>query len=160
MKKFVEQEAPIPWEDTHRSVEWTKKWNDTDFIPSSNILTEHIAKADELLTNSDFMTQLKVTALSTKNLQCLHSATQEKVDKLLEKAEKLDMETKLDKKRFIRPISEKVEAIEKVQEKQQAQITEVLQNQASQKAQLDEIQSSVELFLSLLLPNDAKKGRR
>ena len=32
------------------------------------------------------------------------------------------MEAKLDKKRFIRPISEKVEAIEKTQEKQQAQI--------------------------------------
>ncbi|KAL8115843.1 hypothetical protein AgCh_022368 [Apium graveolens] len=134
IEKFVEQAAPIPWEDTHRGVEWTKKWNDTDFIPSSKVLTDHIGKADELLTNADFKTQLKVTALSTKNLQGLHYATQDKVKKLLEKAEKLDMETKLDKKRFIRPISEK--------------------------AQLDEIQSSVELLLSLLLSDDAKKGEK
>ncbi|KAL8103053.1 hypothetical protein AgCh_027549 [Apium graveolens] len=111
VKKFVEQEAPIPWEDTHRGVEWTKKWNDTDFNLSSNILIEHIAKADELLTNADLKTQLKITALSTKHLQ----------------------------------------------EKQHAQIAEVLANQVSQKAQLDEIQSSVELLLSLLLPDDAKK---
>ena len=82
VKKFVEKEAPIPWEDTHRGVEWTKKWNDTDFIPSSNILTEHIAKADELLTNADLKTQLKITALSTKHLQGLHSSTHEKVDTL------------------------------------------------------------------------------
>ncbi|KAL8149247.1 hypothetical protein AgCh_006306 [Apium graveolens] len=81
VKKFVEKEEPIPWEDTHRGVEWTKKWNDTNFIPSSNILTEHISKADELLTNAD-------------------------------------------------------------------------------KAQLEEIQSSVELLLSLLLPDDAKKGEK
>ena len=92
--------------------------------------------------------QLKVTALSTKNLQGLHSATHEKVDKLLEKAENLDMETKLDKKRFIRPISEKVEAIEKIQEQQQSQITEVLQNQASQK--LNWMKSNLQLnFFSL-----------
>ncbi|KAL8099904.1 hypothetical protein AgCh_032238 [Apium graveolens] len=97
VKKFAEKEAPIPWDDTHR---------------------EHIAKADEFLTNVDFKTQLKITALSTKHLQ----------------------------------------AIEKTQEEQQAQIAEVLANQASEKAQLDEIQSSVELLLSLLLPDDAKKG--
>ncbi|KAL8155146.1 hypothetical protein AgCh_000511 [Apium graveolens] len=41
VKKFIEQEAPIPWEDTHRGVEWTKKWNDTDFIPSYSWL-DHI----------------------------------------------------------------------------------------------------------------------
>ena len=70
------------------------------------------------------------------------------------------METKLDKKRFIRPISEKVEAIEKAQEKQQAQISEVLANQASQQAQLNDIQSSAELLLSLLLSDDAKKGEK
>ncbi|KAL8120247.1 hypothetical protein AgCh_017410 [Apium graveolens] len=120
VKKFVEKEAPIPWEDTHRGVEWAKKWNESDFIPCSKLLTEHIAKADELLTNADFKTQLKITALSTKHLQ----------------------------------------AIEKTQEKQHAQIDEVLANQASQKAQLDEIQSSVKLLLSLLLPDDAKKGEK
>ena len=70
------------------------------------------------------------------------------------------MQIKLDKTRIIRPTLENVEAIEKIQEKQQAQIAEVLQNQASQKAQLDEIQFSVELLLSLLLPDDAKKGEK
>ncbi|KAL8104821.1 hypothetical protein AgCh_028845 [Apium graveolens] len=114
VKKFIEQDASIPWEDTHRG--------------------EHASKADELLSNSDFKTQLKITSLSTKHLQGLHSQTQEKVDKLLEKADKLEMETKLDKKKFIRPISEK--------------------------AQLNEIQTSVELLLSLLLSDDAKKGEK
>ncbi|KAL8101032.1 hypothetical protein AgCh_033059 [Apium graveolens] len=160
VKKFVEKEALIPWEDTHRGVEWTKKWNQSDFIPCSKILTEHIVKADELLTNADFKTQLKITALSTKHLQVLHTSTHEKVDTLREQADKLDQVLKLDKHRYIRPISEKVTAIEKTQEKQQAQIAEVLVNQASQKAQLDEIQSSVELLLSLLLPDDAKKGEK
>ncbi|KAL8120281.1 hypothetical protein AgCh_017442 [Apium graveolens] len=106
VKKFVEKEAHIPWEDTHRGVEWTKKWNESDFIPCSKILTEHIAKADEFLTNANFKTQLKITALSTKHLQGLHTSTHEK------------------------------------------------------KAQLDEIQSSVELLLSLLLLDDAKKGEK
>ena len=134
MKKFVEKVAPIPWEDTHRGVEWTKKWNESNFIPCSKILTEHIAEADELLTNVDFKTQLKITALSTKHLQSLHTATHEKVDTLREQANKLDQVLKPDKNRYIRPISEKVVAIEKNQEKQQAQIAEVLANQASQKA--------------------------
>ncbi|KAL8089399.1 hypothetical protein AgCh_039010 [Apium graveolens] len=171
--KFVEEDVLVPWEETFRGVEWTKKWNESDFIPSSHVLSEHISKADELLTNSDFKQQLKVTALSTKNLQGLHSKTHEKVDKLQESADKLDLMLKLDKNRFIRPIQEKVEAIEQVQEKQQAQLDEVLQNQASQQNQLNEIQStqayqqnqlneiqsSVELLLSLLLSDDAKKGR-
>ncbi|KAL8099464.1 hypothetical protein AgCh_031918 [Apium graveolens] len=126
----------------------------------------YIAKADELLTNADLKTQLKITALSTKHLQGLHSSTQEKVDILKEKADKLDLQIKLDKNRYIRPTLEKIEAIEKIQEKQHAQIDEVLANQASQKAQLDEIQSSVELLLSLslslslLLSDDAKKGEK
>ncbi|KAL8126722.1 hypothetical protein AgCh_013845 [Apium graveolens] len=124
VKKFVKKKAPIPWEDTHKGVEWTKKWNESDFIP------------------------------------CLHTSTHEKVDTLREKADKLDLQLKLDKNRYIRPISEKVEAIEKTQEKQQAQIAEVPANQAFQKAQLDEIQSSVELLLSLLLFDDAKKGEK
>ncbi|KAL8105349.1 hypothetical protein AgCh_029225 [Apium graveolens] len=124
VKKFFEQDAPIPWEDTHRGVEWNKKWNDTDFIPSSNVLTEHIAKPDELLTNTDFKTQLKITALSTKHLQGLHSSTHEKVDTLKEKYDKLDLKIKLDKNRYIRPTLEKFEAIEKIQEKQQTQIDE------------------------------------
>ena len=81
-----------------------------------------------MLTSSDFKQQLKVTAPSTKNLQGIHSKTHEKVDKLQESADKLDLMLKLDKNRFIRPIHEKVEAIEKVQEKQQAQLDEVLQN--------------------------------
>ncbi|KAL8125273.1 hypothetical protein AgCh_012817 [Apium graveolens] len=124
VKKFVEKETPIPWEDIHRGVEWTKKWNESDFIP------------------------------------CLHTSTHEKVDTLREQADKLNLQIKLDKNRYIRPISEKVAAIEKTQEKQHAQIAEVLANQASQKAQLDEIQSSVELLLSLLLPDDGKKGEK
>ncbi|KAL8148288.1 hypothetical protein AgCh_005602 [Apium graveolens] len=75
-----------------------------------------------------------------------------------EQADKFNLQNKLDKNRYIRPISEKVATIEKTHEKQQAQIAEVLANQASQKAQLDEFQSLVELLLSLLLPDDAKKG--
>ncbi|KAL8156461.1 hypothetical protein AgCh_001526 [Apium graveolens] len=160
VKKFVEHDAPVPWDETHRGVEWTKKWNDSDFIPSFKVLTEHIAKADELMMNSDIKTQLKITALSTKNLQGLHSQTQVKADTLQESFNKLDMQIKLDKTRIIRPTLEKVEAIEKVQEKQHAQISEVLANQASQQAQLNEIQSSVKLLLSLLLSDDAKKGEK
>ncbi|KAL8126417.1 hypothetical protein AgCh_013636 [Apium graveolens] len=106
VKKFVEHDAPVPWEETHRGVEWTKNWNESDFIPSTKILTVHVPKADELLSNSDFKTQLKVTAMSTRSLHGLHSITHDK------------------------------------------------------KAQLDEIQSSVELLLSLLLPDDAKKGKK
>ncbi|KAL8116094.1 hypothetical protein AgCh_022547 [Apium graveolens] len=99
VKKFVKKEAPIPWEDTHRGVEWTKKWNKSDFIPCSKVLTEHIVKADKLLTNADFKTQLKITALSTKHLQGLHTSTHENVDTLREKDDKLDLQIKLDKNR-------------------------------------------------------------
>ncbi|KAL8125875.1 hypothetical protein AgCh_013251 [Apium graveolens] len=67
---------------------------------------------------------------------------------------------KLDKKRFIRPIQEKLEASELVQSQQQAQLDEVLQNQDAQQTQLNEIQSLVELLLSLLVTDDAKKGEK
>ena len=53
-----------------------------------------------------------------------------------------------------------MDAIELVQDKQHAQLDEVLQNQAAQQTQLNEIQSSVELLLSLLLTDDAKKGEK
>ena len=52
--KFVEEDAPVPWEETFRGVEWTRKWNEPDFIPISTVLSEHVSKADELLINSDF----------------------------------------------------------------------------------------------------------
>ena len=158
VKKFVKHDAPVPWEETHMGFEGTKKWNESDFIPSTKILTEHVSKAD--LSNSDFKTQLKITALTTKSLQGLHSETQAKVDKLQESANKLDIQIKLDKTRIIKPTLEKVEAIEKTQEKQHAQISEVLANQASQQAQLNDIQSLVELLLSLLLSDDAKKEEK
>ncbi|KAL8106700.1 hypothetical protein AgCh_023449 [Apium graveolens] len=124
LKKFVEEDAHVPWEETHRRVEWTKKWNESVFIPSSKVQSDHIAKVDELLTNSDFKAQLKVTALNTKSLLGQHSITHAKVDKLQKNADKLDLMLKLDMNRFIRPIHENVEAIEKVQEKQQAQLAE------------------------------------
>ena len=70
------------------------------------------------------------------------------------------MNVKLEKNRFFKPAFDHIGYIEKAQEKQQAQIAEVLKNQASQQVQLNEIQSSVELLLSLLLPDDAKKGEK
>ncbi|KAL8102783.1 hypothetical protein AgCh_027344 [Apium graveolens] len=100
VKKFVRGEAPVPWSETPRGQEWTKEWNSVTFVPSEKILAEHVAKADEMLINDDFKTQLRVTALSTRHLQ------------------------------------------------------------ASQQSQLDEIQASVELLVSLLLPADAKKGEK
>ncbi|KAL8132948.1 hypothetical protein AgCh_008427 [Apium graveolens] len=104
VKKFVREDAPVPWSETPRGKEWTKEWNTVDFVPTANILAKHLAKADKMLINDDFRAQLR--------------------------------------------------------EKQQDQIYEILKNQASQQTQLNEIQSSVELLVSLLLPVDAKKGEK
>ncbi|KAL8091512.1 hypothetical protein AgCh_033945 [Apium graveolens] len=123
VKKFVAGEAPVPWSETPRGKEWTKEWNTVSFVPSEKILAEHLAKADEMMINEDFKTQLRVTALSTRHLQGQHSTTH-------------------------------------VKEKQHTQIEETLKNQASHQNQLNEIQSSVELLVSLLLPADAKKGEK
>ncbi|KAL8119344.1 hypothetical protein AgCh_016752 [Apium graveolens] len=96
IKMFVRGDAPVPWSETPRGQEWIKEWNKVDFVPTANILAEHLAKADEMLT----------------------------------------------------------------EEKQQAQISDILKNQATQQDQLNEIQNSVELLVSLLLPDDAKKGEK
>ena len=32
VKKFVEGEAPVPWSETPRGKEWTKEWNDVNFV--------------------------------------------------------------------------------------------------------------------------------
>ena len=99
--------------------------------------------------------------MSTRSLHGLHSITHDKVDTLKENADKLDLHIKLEKNRYIRPTLEKIEAIEKIQEKQHAQIDEVLANQASQKAQMDEIQSSIKLLLSLSLTSWwCQKGKK
>ncbi|KAL8090662.1 hypothetical protein AgCh_039917 [Apium graveolens] len=159
-KKIVREDAPVPWSETNRGKEWIKEWNKVDFVPTSNILAKHLDKDDEMLVNDDFKAQLRVTALSTRNLQGQHSITQTKVNKIQETLIQKDINFILDKNRFFKPAFNKVEAIEKAQEKQQAQIAEVLKNQASQQIQLKEFQSSVELLLSLLLPDDAKKGEK
>lgn len=119
IKKFVEKEAPVIWEETNRGIEWSTQWNDSDFTPSSHILQQHIAKADELLTNPDFKTQLKVTALSTKTLQCLHSQTHSKVNNLQDSTNKLDSMLEIHMKKTIRPTFAMVQEIEKAQAHQQ-----------------------------------------
>ena len=91
-----------------------------------------MAKADEMLQNDDFKAQLRVTALSTRNLQGQHSATQAKVDKLKDSITTQDMNVPLDKKKFCKPTFDKIEYIEKEQEKQKAQLSEILKNQFAQ----------------------------
>ncbi|KAL8116595.1 hypothetical protein AgCh_022941 [Apium graveolens] len=160
VKKFVTGETPVPWSETPRGQEWTKEWNIVTFVPSEKILAEHLAKADEMLINDDFKTQLRVTALSTRHLQGQHSITHDKVNKIQENLIQQDMNLKLENKRFFQPTFDRIAYIEKTQEKQQSQIDEILKNQASHQNQLNEIQSSVELLVSLLLPADAKKGEK
>ena len=70
------------------------------------------------------------------------------------------MNVNLDNKRFFQPAFDRIGYIEKTQEKQQAQISDILKNQAAQQDQLNKIQNSVELLVSLLLPDDAKKGEK
>ncbi|KAL8093226.1 hypothetical protein AgCh_035207 [Apium graveolens] len=160
VKKFVRGDAPVPWSETPRGQEWTKEWNTVTFVSFEKILVEHLAKADEMLINDDFKTQLRVTALSTRHLQGQHSTTHAEVHKIQEALLKQGTTMKLEKKSFFKPTFDRVAYIEKTQEKQQSQIDEILKNQASQQSQLDEIQSSVELLVSLLLPADAKKGEK
>ncbi|KAL8114321.1 hypothetical protein AgCh_021245 [Apium graveolens] len=160
VKKFVRGEAPVPWSETPQGQEWTKEWNSVTFVPSEKILAEHLAKADEMLINDDFKTQFRVTALSTRHMQGLHSTTHAELRKVKEELLKQDMTRKLDKKKFFRPTFDRVVYIEKTQEKHQSQIDDILKHQASQQSQLDQIQASVELLVSLLLPADAKKGEK
>ena len=112
------------------------------------------------LNSDDFKTQLRVTALSTKHLQGLHSTTHAELHKIREEFIKQDQVHKIDKKKFFQPTFDRIAYIEKTQDNQQAQIDDILKNQASQQSQLTEIQTSVELLISLLLPADAKKGEK
>ncbi|KAL8149047.1 hypothetical protein AgCh_006161 [Apium graveolens] len=89
-----------------------------------------------------------------------HSITQAKVNKIQETLIQQDMNVKLEKNRFFKPTFDRIGYIEKTQEKQQAQISDILKNEAAQQDQLNEIQNSVELLVSLLLPDDAKKGEK
>ncbi|KAL8133306.1 hypothetical protein AgCh_008680 [Apium graveolens] len=98
--------------------------------------------------------------LVKKHLQGQHSTTHAEVHKIQEALLKQETTMKLEKKSFFKPTFERIAYIEKTQEKQQSQIDEILQNQVSQQSQLNEIQSSVELLVSLLLPADAKKGEK
>ncbi|KAL8099777.1 hypothetical protein AgCh_032147 [Apium graveolens] len=82
----------------------------------------------------------------------------------LERLEEERLEALRQQERIIRLAilanGDRIAYIEKTQDKQQAQIDDILTNQASQQSQLTEIQSSVELLISLLLPADAKKGEK
>ncbi|XP_074326546.1 uncharacterized protein LOC141664494 [Apium graveolens] len=160
VKKFVTGEAPVPWSETPAGQEWTKEWNSVSCVPTEKHLAEHLTKADEILNSDDFQTQLRVTALSTKHLQGLHSTTHAELHKIQENFIKQEQVWKIDKKKFFQSTIDRIAYIEKTQEKQQAQIDEILTNQASQQSQLTKIQSSVELLISLLLPADAKKGEK
>ncbi|KAL8119033.1 hypothetical protein AgCh_016511 [Apium graveolens] len=160
VKKFVTGEAPVPWSETRASQEWTKEWNSVSCVPTDKHLAEHLTKADEMLNSDDFKTQLRVTALSTKHLQGLHSTTHTELHKIQENFIKQEQVWKIDKKKFFQPTIDRIAYIEKTQDHQQAQIDEILKNQASQQSQLTEIQSSVKLLISLLLPADAKKGEK
>ena len=82
------------------------------------------------------------------------------MNKIQETLIQQDMNVKLEKNRFFKPAFDRIEYIEKTQEKQQAQLSDILKNQAAQQDQLNEIQNSVELLVSLLLPDDAKKGEK
>ncbi|KAL8091585.1 hypothetical protein AgCh_034001 [Apium graveolens] len=136
------------------------KWNSVSCVPTEKHLAEHLTKADEMLNSDDFKTQLRVTALSTKHLQGLHLTTHAELHKIQEEFIKQEQVQKIDKKKFFQPTFDRIAYIEKTQEKQQAQINDILTNQASQQSQLTEIQASVELLVSLLLPADAKKGEK
>ncbi|KAL8114452.1 hypothetical protein AgCh_021347 [Apium graveolens] len=160
VKEFVIRDAPVPWSETPAGQEWTKEWNSVLCVPNALHLAEHLTKADEMLNSDDFKTQLRVTALSTKHLQGLHSNTHAELHKIQENFIKQEQVWKIDKKKFFQPTIDRVAYIEKTQEKQQAQIDQILTNQASQQSQLTEIQTSVELLISLLLPADAKKGEK
>ncbi|KAL8101334.1 hypothetical protein AgCh_033278 [Apium graveolens] len=160
VKEFVIRDAPVPWSETPAGQEWTKEWNSVSCVPNALHLAEHLTKADEMLHYDDFKTQLRVTALSTKHLQGLHSNTHAELHKIQENFIKQEQVCKIDKKKFFHPTIDRVAYIEKTQEKQQAQIDQILTNQASQQSQLTEIQTSVELLISLLLPADAKKGEK
>ena len=118
--------APVPWSETLRGREWTKEWNDINFVPTSSIIAEHLAKADDMLMNDDFKAQLRVTTLSTRHLQGQHSDTQAKVDKLQDSVTRQDMNFNLDKKKFFKPAFDRIEYIEKEQEKQKDQLYDIL----------------------------------
>ena len=139
----------MPWSETPAGQEWTKEWNSVSCVPTDKHLAEHLTKADEMLNSDDFKTQLRVTALSTKHLQGLHSNTHAELHKIQENFIKQEQVWKLDKKKFFQPTIDRVAYIEKTQDHQQAKIDEILKNQASQQSQLTEIQSSVELLISL-----------
>ncbi|KAL8155258.1 hypothetical protein AgCh_000581 [Apium graveolens] len=160
IKKFVIREAPVPWNETPAGQEWTKEWNSATCALSAQHLAEHLTKADQMLITDDFKKQLRVTALSTKHLQGVHSTTHADIHKIQEELMKQEQVQKIDKKKFFQPTFDRVAYIEKTQEKQQAQIDDILKNQASQQSQLNEIQASVEFLVSLLLPADAKKGEK
>ena len=118
IKKFVREDAPVPWSETPRGKEWTKEWNSVSFVPSEKILAEHLAKADYMLINDDFKAQLRVTALSARHLQGQHSITHDKVTKIQESLIQQDMNVKLEKNRFFKPAFDRIGYIEKTQEKQ------------------------------------------
>ena len=98
MKNFVTREAPVPWSETPAGQEWTKEWNSVSCVPNAQHLAEHLTKADEMLISGDFKTQLRVTALSTKHLQGLHSNTHAELHLLREELMKQEQVHKIDKK--------------------------------------------------------------
>ncbi|KAL8119347.1 hypothetical protein AgCh_016755 [Apium graveolens] len=190
IKKFVRGDAPVPWSETPRGQEWIKEWNKVDFVPTANILAEHLAKADEMLMNDDFKAQLRVTALSTWHLQGQHSITQAKVNKIQETLIQQDMNVKLEKNRFLsHPLTalgiaweisvsfpfqldstswwSRINKFLLGERGNELYVSESwisselgVANQAAQQDQLNEIQNSVELLVSLLLPDDARKGEK
>lgn len=157
IKKFMVADDKTPWSETPRGKEWSK----SDFIPSSSVLADHYKKADEFLLTDEFKAQLRISALSTRHLSGEHYAIQAQIGRIKDAITEQNMNWTLDKKKFFQPTHDRIAYIEKEQEKQKAQLDQVLKNQDSQQAQLNEIQNSMEILVSLLLPeDDAKKGEK
>lgn len=114
------------------------------FIPM--IVHDHLITAKNAIKNHELLDHLMTSTFMMKSLHSDQTKTQTAVDSIKTTFDEVKAKHDYGLKKILRPIIERQDMIEKEQEKMSGQ--------------LKEVQNSLELFVSLILGDDAEKGEK
>lgn len=129
---------------SHRSEEWRHTWRHPESSFSYKIAHEHLLTAEMSIKDPDLLTHLKTSTIMIKSVHSDQVETPNAIDKVRTAFDDVKSKQEFKLKRALRSINERQATIKKKQE--------------DIYAQLSQIQTSMELLVSVLLGDDAKRG--
>lgn len=143
-KRQVEHNSKITSE--FRYDEWKYQWKNPQKSFTYQIAHDHLVITKNENKNLELLAHLKSSTILLKSLYSDQIQSQVAIDSIKLALDEVKPKQDYELKKAIRPIVDRHERIEKDQEEMAGQLTEV--------------QKSVELLVSLLLGDDAKRRRR